>query len=480
MTWFFLFYTLYGFYAVSYYGVPLDELTQRVIGIENNRYIAGEESREDLSKHSYFGPVFESISVFAENLFITEPMRTKILVRHFELFAVFLLSVYCIYKIAQRVFANHKIPIYTVVLFYALHPRIFADAHYNSKDLFLMCMMVFSVHHFIKWSVNSLSPSLRSLLISAFLLGIAASVRMHAVVLIPVYLVYLLIHKRLSLKTAVFSALLFVLGFYLCFPYYWAHPIDSFLHQFKYLTQNPWPWDILTDGEYLPPKALPWNYIPKWIYVTTPLLISLLVLIGLFSFHQFRRNRYFLFFYILTALPLILVWTMKPTVYDGWRHFMFLYFPLCFLCGFALNYFVTSKLLNYLIPSLLLIYLLANQFLYFKKEYAYFNEYLSTGNKAGLYLQDYWNVSSKLCVDKIEKQFKGKKIKLYSFTEAADFGYMLLPERRQQTLVIEHHRDSADYELQLKRSRFFEPEKREIIWNYTTPNDTLARLIKLR
>lgn len=480
MTWFFLFYGLYGLIAVSFYGVPLDELTQRVIGIENNRYISGEETREELSKHSYFGPVFESLSVFAENLYIEQPMRTKVLVRHFELFALFLLSLYCVFRIAQIVFKKASVPVNTVVLFYALHPRIFADAHYNSKDLFLMCMMVYTVFYFIKWWNSNNQNDLKPLLISAFILGIAASVRMHAVLLIPIFLTYMVLKKQFRIKPVLLSMLLFVMGFYICFPYYWAHPIDSFIHQFKYLTQNPWPWDILTDGEYIPPKELPWNYIPKWIYATTPVLISLLLLAGLASLNQFKKNSFYLFFFLLTALPMILVWTMKPTIYDGWRHFLFLYFPITFMCGFAVSNIKFVRFNSRAITAFLLLYLVVNHLFYFRKEYVYFNEYLSIGQKSGLYVQDYWNVCSKLCVDKIEKQFKGKTIKLYSFTEAADFGHMLLPEKRQSTIKIEHHRDSADYELQLKRSRFFEVTDKQVLWNYTTPNDTIARLLKLK
>lgn len=479
IAWFFLFYSIYGLFAVNFYGIPLDEFTQRVIGIENNRYISGEESREELSKHSFFGPVFESITVFAENLYPYASLRVKVLVRHYLLFCIFILSIYCVKKIAEIVFNKEKIPILFVLFFYALHPRIFADAHYNSKDLLLMCMMVFSVHFFLKWYAAS-NPKLSTLIWAAVLLGIGTSVRMHAALLVPIYLVFLIQKKQITLKTIGFPILAFLLSFYICFPYYWKHPIDSFVHQFTYLTQNPWPWDILTDGEYIKPKEIPWNYLPKWIFATTPLIISCLFLLGLILIIKYFKNNYYQFFFLLLAIPMLVVWTMKPTMYDGWRHFTFLYFPMVFICGFGASLLVKIKINFAVYPIILLLYFGANHLAYIKKEYAYFNENLSINKKPGSYVQDYWNVSSRECVSKIYSELKEEKIKLYSFTEAADYGTTLLPEKKKERILIKKHRDSADYELELKRSRFFPATDGEVLWNYATPADTLARFVRLR
>lgn len=38
---FFILYGIFGFISMPKFGVPLDELTQRYIGIQNNRFIAG-------------------------------------------------------------------------------------------------------------------------------------------------------------------------------------------------------------------------------------------------------------------------------------------------------------------------------------------------------------------------------------------------------------------------------------------------------
>jgi hypothetical protein len=77
-TWFFVLYAILGYATLQRYGVHYDELTQRSIGIENARYIAGWGKYEDVTQHKYFGPLFETPAYLLEQLVFTSSMQTKL------------------------------------------------------------------------------------------------------------------------------------------------------------------------------------------------------------------------------------------------------------------------------------------------------------------------------------------------------------------------------------------------------------------
>lgn len=104
--WFFIAYTLIGFATMPQFGVPLDELTQRFIGIENNRFMAGQASAADVEANKYYGPVFESISYVFEQIIYSQPLQVKLYMRHCLMFGLFLLALYCFHYIAKRLFKN--------------------------------------------------------------------------------------------------------------------------------------------------------------------------------------------------------------------------------------------------------------------------------------------------------------------------------------------------------------------------------------
>ena len=87
--WFFLFYAVWGFFTLDDFGVHLDEITQRTIGMENNRFLSGRVGFEKVEQHKFFGPVWESVSYLAEQVVFTQPMRVKLLLRRALLWSFF-------------------------------------------------------------------------------------------------------------------------------------------------------------------------------------------------------------------------------------------------------------------------------------------------------------------------------------------------------------------------------------------------------
>jgi hypothetical protein len=167
--WFFLFYAVWGFFTLDDYGVHLDEITQRTIGMENNRFLSGRVGFDKVEQHKFFGPIWESVSYLAEQVVFTEPMRTKLLLRRALLWGFFVFGLWRLYLLGLRNNGWGMVKLIgqssTVdfglmdgtqksrlrwgsmlpVLMVALWPRMFAEAHYNTKDALFFVLVLLGV-----------------------------------------------------------------------------------------------------------------------------------------------------------------------------------------------------------------------------------------------------------------------------------------------------------------------------------------------
>ena len=115
-------------------------------------------------------------------------------------------------------------------------------------------------------------------------------------------------------------------------PFLWENPIVNFIHILNYFKNHPWPHYNFYFGEYIKASENPWHYIFIWILFTTPLIHLLTILIGVivllfkFNFLSNINKLYFLaisFFYL--SIPIFLVILFNSTLYDGLRHFYFIF-----------------------------------------------------------------------------------------------------------------------------------------------------------
>ena len=150
--WFFLLYAVWGFCTLDEFGVHLDEMTQRTIGMENNRFLSGRVGFDKVEQHKFFGPAWESISYLAEQVVFTEPLRVKLLLRRALLWSFFMLGLWRLYLMGLRnngwgmigwgmeekegglgSVSRKRLGAMLPVLMVALWPRMFAEAHYNTN-----------------------------------------------------------------------------------------------------------------------------------------------------------------------------------------------------------------------------------------------------------------------------------------------------------------------------------------------------------
>jgi hypothetical protein len=352
--WFFLFYAVWGFCTLDKFGVHLDEMTQRTIGMENNRFLSGRVGFDKVEQHKFFGPAWESISYLAEQVVFTEPLRVKLLLRRALLWSFFILGLWRLYLMGLRnngwgmiqsiglsttvdfdlldrsQKSRLRLGAMLPVLMVALWPRMFAEAHYNTVD---------GLDRVWKRGLKRWDWGWFGVM---GLLGVATTIRMGGVFVLGLAIVWPVAkavkHSSENLWTLsrwlLWGALAFALGYIGSYPYLWFTGFEGLKQVLGFVFENPWPHGALFFGSMEPSR---W-YLLGWMITTLSGLIlvpllwggSLLIMESLGGKRRFAFNTVnFLLCLLLLYLGFVMV--KKPVMYDAWRHSLFLLLPVVVL-----------------------------------------------------------------------------------------------------------------------------------------------------
>ena len=478
--WFLLAYALFGFYTLQDYGVPLDELTQRHIGMENAKYIAGTAGPEKITAHGYFGPIFEAPMYALEQVIYEHELGDKILLRHSILFLLFLVSVVVFYRTAKSISTAPNAAGLATVMF-ACYPVLFSHAHYNSKDTLFLIFIVFALGAMVAFAKKG---QWSSLLWAALFLGMASTVRMIGFLVLLSCCFALLAAGHSAVKTRIyrilFLVLFFVIFYFLSYPYLWIRGAKGFWELWHFITQNPWPWTTLAAGEDIVAGHLPWWYVPAWMGVTLPILSMLGAIAGLvFLAIKKRWNLSFVEWIIAGTLwlPLLYCIIMKPTIYNSWRHMQFLFVPISLLCVYAFNVLLAGRFANGLAwifgAWTALVFVLWHPY-----GHSYFNEVYAATGTARTWDQDYWGLSARQGLLWIAEHDNRDSIVISSFTESPELNALLLPEKYAKRFYFVREQGKGDYEVEVKRGRVFADLPGNVVFTACPLKDTLVRVVK--
>jgi len=402
--WFFLFYAVWGFFTLDDYGVHLDEITQRTIGMENNRFLSGRVGFDKVEEHKFFGPIWESMSYLAEQVVFTEPMRTKLLLRRALLWGFFVFGLWRLYLLGLRNNGWGMVKLIgqssTVdfglmdgtqksrlrwgamlpVLMVALWPRMFAEAHYNTKDALFFVLVLLVVDGLDKvWrrrieiqasgdingsqKTEENAPKLNKGMDWGWmgvmaLLGVATTIRMGGVFVLGWAMLWPVLQGLNNYKAAVKSPSVvnassgfmvfqkrdwvwlisglfaFAIGYIGSYPYLWFTGLDGLMQVLSFAFNNPWPNGALFFGSMEPSR---W-YLLGWMITTLSGLILLpLILGGLYAIWRYIKEGFawkwstvnFLLILLLSYVVFVIV--KMPVMYDAWRHSLFLLLPVVVL-----------------------------------------------------------------------------------------------------------------------------------------------------
>lgn len=390
--WFFLFYAVWGFFTLDDYGVHLDEITQRTIGMENNRFLSGRVGFDKVEEHKFFGPIWESMSYLAEQVVFTEPMRTKLLLRRALLWGFFVFGLWRLYLLGLRnngwgmvkLIGQSSTVDYGLmdgtqksrlrwgsmlpVLMVALWPRMFAEAHYNTKDALFFVLVLLVVDGLDRvWRREKQRWDWGWMGVMG-LLGVATTIRMGGVFVLGWAMLWTVLQGFNNHKAAEKSPIseispsvenassgfmvfqkrdwawlisglfAFVIGYIGSYPYLWFTGWDGLVEVIGFAFHNPWPNGALFFGSMEPSR---W-YLLGWVATTLSGLILLPLLLGaVVSVIQMVKGR--LAFALSTANFLLLLllsyivftFVKMPVMYDAWRHSLFLLLPVVVLSARA-------------------------------------------------------------------------------------------------------------------------------------------------
>jgi hypothetical protein len=131
-----------------------------------------------------------------------------------------------------------------------------------------------------------------------------------------------------------------LLALYFAWPYLWSSPLARFIDVLQHMSHNPKILPVLFKGVVFPSDKLPVTYLPVMLGITLtwpvwPLFITGLALVGLKFKSRQVDWRSITPIIIWFFVPFVYVLILRPPMYDGYRHFLFILPPVFIVSGLA-------------------------------------------------------------------------------------------------------------------------------------------------
>ncbi len=345
----------------------------------------------------------------------------------------FVVGVFFVYGLSRRVAGRGAAAIGAAL--FATQPLLWGHAFINPKDVPFMVFFAGAV-----WSgwqmVEQLAPegrprgwkSLRSMLLPAVLLGLASSSR----VLGPLSALLVVGYwaaQGLSLRDIKWMLIYISLGagvMLATWPYLWENPLN-FVHAFGLMAQNPTVLPVLFAGRIFPADQLPLKYLPFFLTATVTEPVWPLFALGVMG----RARRAPRAGTRGAVVPLLLAWlfiplgyvlAIRPPMYDGMRHFLFMLPPAFIFAAAGLDILFAAfrgVWFRVVLAVAVLLAGLINIALLHPYEYTYYNSLTKgTGGAFRQYETDYWLTCYKEAVEALQATVPGP-LRLFVHREAA-------------------------------------------------------------
>ena len=360
-----------------------------------------------------YGMVFDIVTVFVVKIFNIDNIYEA---RHILNALTGWLAIISVGLIVYLI-AGYRAGIIAMILMF-LSPRFLGHSWNNSKDIPFAALYIFSIYQMVKFIIELPKPSKTTIFLLSLGIGITIASRIAGLLLIP-YLVmfsglyFLATSKRKELfvsdnlarlrKIVGYVLLVSVLGYVFCIPFWPYALMDPIKHPFEALTffsNYHTSLRQLFDGKIIWSDSVPWNYIPKYMFISTPLIVFVGILFYLIFLPVIRfRKKYFwaFMFLFICIFPIYYVIHKNSNLYGGWRHLLFAYpgFVVIAALGFdtIINVFKNRIVRYVIIAGMLILSFFPLKFIIKNHpyEYVYFNEvYGGIKNAYGKFELDYY------------------------------------------------------------------------------------------
>ena len=415
---------LIGLLTFRDYGMWGDEEFQRFSGFYWLNYVLSFTSFDELKNitalkidqiidftlphpknHPYYGIIFDLPAAFLESIFQIEDPKNYFHFRHFLNFTLFFVGSIFFYKLLLNRFSNYNVSLIGT-LFFVLSPRIYGNSFYNNKDVVFLSLITIALYYSFK-ALDK--PSYKNLLIFSIFAALSTAHRVLGILLPVSFITFYLLsvlsnNKNLNnLFGMIFFCVFYFIFSILLWPALWSNPIENLISAFSWFSSQILEIPMLFNGKYVNTSFLPYNYIFTWIFITTPILYTILFIIGYFQifrrfflkFLNIKDNTYyydlwrgvnekkdlFILFNITGVISYLIL--SNVILYNGWRHLYFTNIFIIYIATYAfyrvdLNLQSKSKnKFHYYISILFLITIIYKMTIYHPFQKIYFNNYFN-------------------------------------------------------------------------------------------------------
>ena len=293
--------------------------------------------------------------------------------------------------------------------------------------------------------------------LSGLILGISITNRSLGLAAGLFILFYLWVKNRSKfISTSIIYLGISLLVVYLSWPGLWGNPIIGIFKSFLGVSTFSWGGKVLFFGETLSPNNLPAMYIPTLmsIQLTIPALILFFVGVTISLVKRYRNELDKTLFFIIATwlfLPLMMIFIVKPSIYDNFRHFLFLTPPVFLFAGLGIKYIysaINKKIISFLLTFAILLPGILGIINLHPYQYIYYNSLI--GGVEGAFRKfetDYWYTSYYESTKFInEVSSKNDTILVYGSWQIVDY------YAREDLNVIKYNKD--DEQTQFEESDY--------------------------
>lgn len=357
---------------------------------------------------------------------------------HLYTYILCFLGVIFLYFILKRILKNKYLSLLVASLYF-LSPRIFADSLYNNKDMILLTLLIMSIYFGIRLiEKKDYKNAIILGIVSAFMCNVKV-LGIYFIGVIGLCYLFNIVLNREFTKRNFFIGITVILTWLITYvaitPAIWCGDSFQLIEHIKWGLEQSSNFTRLRPTVYFEGiyhvrsvNPLPWYYIPKMIAITTPLVVTVpFVFSVVLMFINVIKNlknkikidlRFLIVImaFVLFIVPFAISIFSKPNVYNGWRHFYFLYgliiliaaYGLCFIERFS----KVRKIVNCFLVIVVLYYFVSNM-INGVGGMSYYNILVNNNNPVR-YETDYYGVMTKASLENVLDLLDDDEIYVYS------------------------------------------------------------------
>lgn len=296
------------------------------------------------------------------------------------------------------------------LLFLALSPYFFGHAMNNPKDIPFASGFIMSIYFIIRFLKQLPKPKTSTIFLLILSIAFVNSIRIGGLMLIGFLGLFTgLAWIKQSSKLGLGKALLLIPGYaknivaitlssfflaLLVWPYGLQNPIQNPFEALQFFTNfsGVTIYEIF-EGKRIYMNEVPWYYIPKFLLIGNPLFAVFGLFLALLPMLLTKKSK--LNTAVIWATSFTLVFPIayavygNSTLYNGWRHFIFVYPAMVVLAAAGWDFLLqlsNNKIAKYAISAVVGVLMLNTTYWmvkYHPNQYVYYNELV--GGYAGAY-----------------------------------------------------------------------------------------------